>query len=362
MKTHVRKLFTFISTAAAIFTTALAFPQQPKPPVPPEAPAPPAPAAEPLPAPPPAPAPPDLKLTLDSVRRQVDVARDQAAEAFSAAGDVFAQFAGGDQNFLRRAGGRPARSLVLPSSDMEPQSMATAAEDLNIMARILDKALPGRDDDKSERRAMGIAIFSPAGGSGAIRNLYLEGYGALFFLDVRFPLLPPPKKEDQNKPKEPTSSAWEEARSELYSPRGPRGDGGFGWKIPRGEAEEYDADKVEQLKESLLDAFRHATHIRTVKPDEWIAVVVSGGEPARMDVMRLGRGIDARELHVEAGGGGGGGYAGPREVKANSLVRRSPGPGESVLLIRARKSDVDALAKGKLDLEQFKKKATIRVY
>jgi hypothetical protein len=304
-----------------------------------------------------------VEPVLRSARRQADLAREQAEQAFSAAGDVFAQFTGDGANFFHRSGPRPARSFVLPSSDMEPQAVATAAEDLNIMARILEKALPGRDDDKSERRAMGIAIFSPAGGGGAIRNLYLEGYGALFFLDVRFPLLPPPKKEDHNKLKEPTSSAWEEARTELYSSRGPRGDGGFGWKnFTRGEAEEYDAEKVEELKRSLLDAFKHATHIRAVKSDEWVTVVVNGGQPAPMDVVRLERGGDVRELRTESRHGGGQGGRPSFEVNATGYARRSSGQAESIMLIRARKSDVDAFAKGKLDLEQFKKKAAIRVY
>lgn len=344
MKTHITRV-TFTATFAVLFTAGLAFPQEP---VPPKAPQAPAPLAEPAPPAPPRP-PLSVEPILENVRRQVDLARDQAEAAFGAAGDAFAWTGGPEGNFLRRAGARPVRSLVLPSAEMEPQSIATATEDLNIMARIFEKALPGRDSNKPERRAMGIAIFSGAG-SGAIRNLYLEGYGALFFLEVRFPLLPPPNKQEQDKPKEPTSSAWEEARSELYNPRGPRGDG-FAWKgLTRGDAEEYDADQVEQLKESLLEAFRHTTHIRAVKPDESISVVVSGGESGRIDVVRFGRGGDARELLAE---------------RANSDVRfnrRSSNPGESVLLIRARKADVDALAKGKIDLEQFKQKALIRIY
>jgi hypothetical protein len=371
MKTNAFKLIS-ASTVALAFTTALALSQDRKNIEPPEAPE--IPDAEAVPHPPRPPRLPDLEPVLENVRRQVhdldekvrqqvDFARGEATEAFNAAGDVFAQIAGADANLLRRSGPRPVRSLVIPSSEMEPQSISTAVEDLNIMARIFEKSLPGRDHDKVERRAMGIAILSPPGST--VRNFYLDGYGALFLLDVRFPLLPPPKQEEQNKPKEPTSSAWEEARNELYNQRPPRRDQGFVWKnFARGEAEEYDAQKVEDLKGSLLEAFKQATHIRAVKPEEWVTVVVTGGEPARMEVLRLGGGGgrgggggDAQDVRVEAKGG-----AAVYEVNTTGVVRRAPGQGESTLLIRARKSDVDAFDKGKLDLDQFKKKATIQVY
>src|SRR5207247_9731478 len=82
------------------------------------------------------------------------------------------------------------------------------------MSRILDKTVAKKLDDRGNR-LMGInVLFAP--GSGSIRKLYLEGYGALFLLNVNFPLLPPPEKAEATKEKSETDSTWEDAKQELY--------------------------------------------------------------------------------------------------------------------------------------------------
>src|SRR5438067_13785729 len=110
---------------------------------------------------------------------------------------------------------------------------------------------------------MGIVIHGPFETHQASQNLYIEGYGALFFLNVNYPLVAPPqeKKEDAE-PKEQTSSEWENARRELYRTPGAEWDlnGPFAKTLSGPPAEEYDADKVEALKRNLIGSLKNAAH------------------------------------------------------------------------------------------------------
>src|SRR5207247_2180543 len=94
-----------------------------------------------------------------------------------------------------------------------------------------------------------------------------------------FPLLPPPKGEAR-KEKSETSSTWEEARQELY---GQPGEGRVRTDFRTGPAEEYDEEKVNTLKDALLEALKHAANIRDLKADDSVTVCVFGGAggPAR---------------------------------------------------------------------------------
>jgi hypothetical protein len=73
----------------------------------------------------------------------------------------------------------------------------------------------------------------------------------------------------------------------------------------------------------------------------------------------------------EKGGGGGGGIAATAPPPPTAMTL-TPGQAmgfggggggvESVLTIRAKKSDIDAFAKGKANLDEFRKKATVLIY
>jgi hypothetical protein len=277
---------------------------------------------------------------------------------------------------LSSRGARAGRTLIVPASAPEPKAVGQAEEDLAVMSRVLDKATAQVSGEGDRRMAMGIELFTPYGPSSALRNLYLEGYGAIFFLSVRFPLLPPPERKEEAKPREPGSNEWEEARQELFGggrdlERAPR-------RAGRGAAVKYDAGRVEELKTGLLEALKNATHIRALKPEETVTVVVMGGGSARTDSGFGG------------GGFGGGGFGGGRGADQNKLgelewegriVQYETAPGqrdaalaalggprsssrrsESTLSLRVKKSDVDAFAQSKLDLDEFRKRATVLVY
>lgn len=246
--------------------------------------------------------------------------------------------------------GRAAKSLVIRSAVLDEKAADGLEEDLNVMARILDKALDQKSADRAVIKAMGIAIHSWPRPS-AIRNLYLEGYGAVFMLNVALPLLPPPAKAEETKTKEPASSTWEEAKRELYGPRGQGVEFGKIMKKVEIRTEEYDAKKVENLKEKLLEALKNATHIRQVKPDEQITVVVLGGPAAPRGSASASRSHSVTTTVKTS-----------NENDIEVWKTDSDADGGSIMTIRVKKSDVDAYAKDKIDLDAFKKKAATAIY
>lgn len=239
---------------------------------------------------------------------------------------------------------KPSRCLVVQSGSMDADALGRAEEDLAIMGRILDKTVKGkREDDRLF--AMGINVDgSVFGSSSGARNIYVEGYGAMFLLTVKFPLLAPPEKAPEPKAKDTTSDEWKRAREEISA----AGDGGGYFEYGTGAfgspAEDFDEEKVDSLKTALIEALKNATHMRMVKPSEWITIVVQGSDVGGTTVTKSSRdGRTAARVSTTRGGG-------------NS--RRS----ESVMTLRVKKSDADAFAAGKLELEAFRKKVETQSY
>jgi hypothetical protein len=240
-------------------------------------------------------------------------------------------------------GGGFNRTLVIPKETTEAKDLGEIEEDLNVMARILDKAVSGRED--GGRNAMGIVIHSGFHGPGAPpRNLYLEGYGAVFFLNVNYPLVEPGNKGKDEESKEDKNSEWEEARRELAQPGR-----GYALALPQpgqfmdGTTEEYDADKVEKLKTDLISALKNAVHIRRLKPEETVTVVVSGrgqGTESHVISRRGARGHATVSVYGQG--------------RAESTGAR--------LVLRVKKSDVEAFQKDKTSLEDFRKKVSMMVF
>ena len=269
------------------------------------------------------------------------------AASYRQAEDAYSQFV---TAFGGQGASRANRALVIPQEAGDPKEFAETEEDLNVMARILEKAASGRDD--KHPHAMGIAIQTDIFGSPAVpKNLYIEGHGALFFLNVNFPLLPPATKSSENDSKEKTSTEWEEARRELYQKPGQPGFQ-FNWKAATvgGPAEEYDADKVEDLKRDVASALKNANHIRKLKSDETVTVVISGRS-----------GSAEPKVFRKSSSGGGSGSNNARSVVAFGRSGGGEGRGTK-LIIRARKADIDSFQKDKLSLEDFRKKVTMIVY
>ena len=245
------------------------------------------------------------------------------------------------QNILVRAPDHGfGKALVIRSSESDPKEQAQLEEDLAVMSRILDKAASERSGGKPYgAMAMGIdVLFTPA--ASPLRSLYLDGYGALFMLNVGFPLLPPPHAEGQQEKPE-ANSDWEDAKQELYGPRG-------GGRAVAAAGEPYDEERVNRLKDGLLESLKNATNIRGLKSDDSITVCVFGGpssgQPKARTYVKRGTGSnEARNAFAMSGWAG-------------SPMR------QTIMTMRVKKSDTDALAKGAMTIEAFRKRAHVVSY
>lgn len=252
-----------------------------------------------------------------------------------------------------------ASPLVIFADKPEDTRLADTQEDLNIMSRILEQTAL-RNRERSDPMAMGITVSTFAVPSHP-QALYLEGYGAVFMLNVPFPLAAPPEKAVKKADK-PADSTWERTKQELYGPP----DGASAAKpmmdlrmmmryglMPKGfkvhgpiDGAQYDPAKVEDLKRGLLDALKNASNLRHVGADEQIVVAVSSSGSASS--MQL------RTVKLEQNGRSSG-----TAVSKTESGKGAPG---STLVIRVKKGDADDFAAGKLDAAGFTERAKIAIY
>lgn len=248
--------------------------------------------------------------------------------------------------------------LVIPSAEAKVEDMVGIMEDMNVMSRIFDKKLEqaqmmpgwglsgrsGYSYGGGGGFMSGIGFMS-SGGRG-IQSIYLEGYGALFLLNVDIPLFPPAQvEEEKEQVEEPADPIWEQAKREIYEPT----DVGSRTRPRRSEQQsEYDAEKVEELKSQVIKALKHTSNIRALKPTEWIIVTVR--ENASQSVGT----IASRIFTVK--------------TKDAATFYEKPIPTEvgfswpAVLIMRVKKSDADAYANDELDGEQFRQRVQIFTY
>lgn len=238
-------------------------------------------------------------------------------------------------NVVTRPGAASQRALVVRSSAPDPQAEAGLEEDLAVMSHLLNKALedlPG--GPPAGNKVMGIDVLFTSGSS-PLRSLYLDNYGAVFFLSVNFPVVPPSEKHAEEKPA--GDSAWEEARQELYGQRFERGLGE--------QAEEYSQEKVDKLKDTLFEAIKNASNIRGLKLEDYVTVWVCGGTGSRAGRVRAFKANP------------------PGALGGNIIAAEQPTAAKrTILTLRARKSDIDDYAKGNMPAEQFHKRAQLTTY
>ena len=217
-------------------------------------------------------------------------------------------------------------ALVIPTIETiekAPDFIQTTVKDLNIMCRIFNKEL-NLSNQVPELYEMVMFndsfehFFNNRGFLGqegrGTKGIYLDGYGALFLIQVDFPLMAPPQAEEKEKQIEaPGDPVWRQAEQEIYSPE----------KVSKmgkeaDSAKEYDEEKVKDLKRKLVKSLKHTANIRSLKADESIIISVKGHHSA----------------------------SNPPKV----------------LIIRVKKSDLDAFTKGELDSDKFGQKVQMLMY
>ncbi len=271
------------------------------------------------------------------------------------------------------------RVLVVPAEDVKPKELAEITEDLQVMSYILDERF------KETRRIQGVFMdFGDFFGrdNRQTEATYIQGYGVLFWMEVNFSFSPPPKPQAQETepPAEPADSTWQRAKRQVFSPAEAGGAEGSG------SPEEYNSQMVEELKRDLITTLKHAANIRGLQPDEWVILTVVGGRRefggafggnvpmmGGMSSMSTGMSFGGASSGGMGGYGGSGGFGGGYVGGGVSggygggmgagIIGGGVGVSPStVLTIRARKSDVDAFAKGEQTFEQFQEQVKTLMY
>jgi hypothetical protein len=254
-------------------------------------------------------------------------------------------------------------AVIIHFSQPDPKSQDALQEDLNVMSLLLQKKLEEAVGENSPTYRMGIPLLLRSG-QRSLDSLYLDGFGVLFTVNVNFPLVAPPANTMKENEDATGSDDWNQARRELYGARGTRESANpFGsGTVP------FDADQIGALKKALLEALKNSANIRNLKSEESVVVTVFGTESV---AAARGAGGEVASGTGRFGGGGRPGLADtfPSESAALETYQRfvrsesPPGAGRgTVLTVRVRKSDTEAFAKGKINLEQFGQKTTINAY
>jgi len=191
--------------------------------------------------------------------------------------------------------------LVVPAAELKPENLAEITEDMTVMSRIFDNKLS--QARLSTARASLFVGFDPFSvhNSGTTEAIYLEGYAALFLMKVNFPLSPSPEAQEEEKTEEEDIDLlWKETKQQIYAPE----EADRRRRTDDRPEEKYDAEKVEELKETLIKALKHAANIRALKPDQSVILTVIGdqSQSGRMVVRRSYRyGRDRRVVLPEPG-------------------------------------------------------------
>jgi len=111
--------------------------------------------------------------------------------------------------------------------------------------------------------------------------------------------------------------------------------------------EKYDAEKVEILKTNLIKTLKHATNIQALEPEQLVILTVIGDrhEPASTITRSYSYGRSSGSRYR-------------RTVRPAPEAEMGPLL-PTVLTICAKKSDIDAFAKGELDYDQFRQRIGI---
>jgi hypothetical protein len=265
----------------------------------------------------------------------------------------------------RRTAGTSNTVLVIPSQEIKTEEILTINEDINVMSRIFEDKLNQVRFDRSNANWSFVGsrwMSDPYGmylgrGSNWTGCMYLQGYGALFLMNVDFPLSAPPEaeKQQEEKPeKENVDKVWEETRQQIYEPqetvRPGRG-------TERREVK-YDAKKVENLKTTLIESLKHSSNIRILKPDESVILSITGSGVSSGKIVSMVDipGTDQKLVTEKSGG------KQFMKVYTGSLPDDLQFSSPTVLVIHAKKTDIDSFAKGDLNLDNFRQRIKIISY
>jgi len=251
--------------------------------------------------------------------------------------------------------------VVVQFSSTEGSQVQDMSEDLDVMTHIIDRTLSEDASEDTRPEKMGIPLYFTGSGR-SVRALYVEGFGALFMVKVNFPLQGAPAAKEEE-PEKSRDSEWERARREVLGISDPY-TGGYG---VASATVEFDQKRVDELKTLLVRALKNASNIRHLKVDEAVSISVFGSPSTTVQTTRT-KSTDAPGKTVESKPKRATATAYGRQLQLSSgenffLAESGSSSGQgSVMTVRAKKSDIDAFAKGEVDQEAFTKKVTFNTY
>ena len=255
------------------------------------------------------------------------------------------------------------RISVIPTGEMGREKLLSINEDLKIMSKILQNEL-NQQPQKTEwifKDSKWVPTNPDTGtilglNANSLNSMYLEGYGALFEMNVNYPLSIPYEAlagESQNK--ENDYSVWERTKQQILEPQS----SSDMYYRPVKETPEiiYDSQDVENIKTSLIKTLKYASNIRALQPDESVILKIIGAEQSiRVITMRL---IEEKKysLTYESNGTQ---ITTVLSGNINDKIKSLSAP--TILIIRAKKSDIDAFEKDELDFDKFREKVKVFSY
>jgi hypothetical protein len=283
-----------------------------------------------------------------------------------------------------RDGEGPVSVVTFKAPDQK--TVDETAEDLNVLSLIfsrhLERAL-GEEGSEARDYKLGIPMLLQTGGRW-VEASYIEGFGAVFNLRVRFPLVPA-AAPDKDTPSSQQDSEWEQARRALAG--GTQDDPRR--LNPYEKARRYSPNLVETLKKRVIELLRNASNLRHVQPDEWIAVTFAGppnvvtrpsgsvggaGQAWAQPGYQIGKNGDDSETPPEPSLPAAKPPEGP-SPRASHSTPGAPGAAKisqtaapqtpdraTVMTIRVKKRDADAFAGNKMSEDQFFHAAEITSY
>jgi len=177
---------------------------------------------------------------------------------------------------LSRSSLRTSREVfIIPAVEIKKEDHLAIERDIKIMSHIFDRVL------KKPQMLGGVfKVMDDFFGrdSRVTEVIFLDGYGALFFMEVNFVLTgtsETPKEREPNEPKEHVDSIWKRAELEIYAPT----------RLYRGKQNRseqvYNPEKVEVLKKNLVETLKHAANIQALKTDQLTCFCKSYGGPKK---------------------------------------------------------------------------------
>lgn len=247
--------------------------------------------------------------------------------------------------------------LVIPNQEIKTEELLTINEDMNVMSRIFGNELNQTRLASTQRNWMFTGENWASGffgrGSSTPQGMYLQGYGALFAMKVDFPLSAGPEvqeQEEQETEKEDVDQIWQQTRQQIYEPQETS-------RRRRGAERDqvkYDPEKVENFKTILIKALKHAANIRALKTDESVILSITGRGVSDGIIRILELPGTGQTMVIKESGG-----KKVTRVYTGGLPDEVGLSSPTVLVMRAKKSDIDTFAKGDLDFEQFRQRVVI---